>query len=147
MACAQFLRNGPPLLSPVVSRTDMCAHLTLVSGHCPTSTGEVMVSDRIGRARSLRVGSTYTIAPETGYPTEPALKTAAYPAHVVGWYRPPPTTATDTVRPRPLLARCDNRPGLVADRRTDRERRHVYRHGDYRRRHSARRSTQPLPAA
>jgi hypothetical protein len=91
----QFLRKGPPLLSPLVSRTDMCAHLTLVSGRCPTATGEVMVSDRMGRDRGLPVGGTYTIAPETGDPTEPAPKTAAYRAHVVGWYRPPATTATD----------------------------------------------------
>jgi hypothetical protein len=72
-------------LTPLTSRTDVCAHLRLTAGSCPRGAGQVMVSTSYARLSHVRPGD--PIATSSGYgrltvtgeyavPSGPQLETA-----------------------------------------------------------------------
>jgi hypothetical protein len=61
------------------ARTDVCAHVRIVAGHCPVTSDDIILSDRSAALLELRVGSRI-------HPTEKGQKGA--PLVVSGLYQP-----------------------------------------------------------
>ena len=72
--------SGQDYSSDLVSRTGACAHLELVAGHCPVSTGDVLLSVRTADALGVSVGDILDVSSGAG----PVRRT---PVTVSGLYR------------------------------------------------------------
>jgi putative ABC transport system permease protein len=77
----KFTAGGQLFSADLLNRTQICAHVLIVAGHCPTARGQVALSQRSASVVKARVGS--VIRPGIG---SPALR-------VVALYREPATTA------------------------------------------------------
>ncbi|GAA2739190.1 hypothetical protein GCM10009867_34260 [Pedococcus aerophilus] len=75
----------------MVSRSDVCAHLTLTTGRCPTAAGEVLVSAKDQKAWSWQLGQEFTTpvpGPDSNvYPRPPDVQATL---EVVGAYEVEP---------------------------------------------------------
>jgi putative ABC transport system permease protein len=57
--------SGDPSLTVLSSRDQVCAHVLLVSGACPSGTGTVMISTATAASAGARTGSTVSYTPGT----------------------------------------------------------------------------------
>ncbi len=73
-------RSGQEFSSDLVARSGACAHLVLVTGHCPTRLGDIVVSTRSAEELGVGVGSRLDVSSGAGT----ARRT---PVTVTGEYR------------------------------------------------------------
>lgn len=83
----------------VFARTDICAHVKIVSGSCPRSTGQVAMSRRSARAAGVRLGEMIPFKSPFGASTQ---------VTVTGIYLQPTTVLTPDQRPRACLRLLGN---------------------------------------
>lgn len=75
--------HGDPYSGRLVWRTDMCAHVRMVAGRCPTGKDTIAVSETDSHSLGLRPGATVSVTDENPPKGQPAQVTLT----VVGVYR------------------------------------------------------------
>jgi hypothetical protein len=73
---AQFVIKNQQYGTDVLARTDVCAHLKILDGVCPTRVNEVAISERSAAASGVHVGSHLSIV-ETRAPTSTDVSISA----------------------------------------------------------------------
>lgn len=78
--------GGQEFETEVLARTDICAHLDIVVGHCPDRSGQVLISKRSATASDEAIGSRVTLTPGHAQSTSSVT--------VVGLYEQPSSVDT-----------------------------------------------------
>jgi putative ABC transport system permease protein len=80
-------RVGGTLTGQIASRTAACDHVRLVSGHCPESSGEILVSTQDQKTFGLRPGRAVTVVTQPPGPVPPEEELPRQSLAIVGTYQ------------------------------------------------------------